>query len=294
MKADRSSRTAEYMALFRALETCQPPARRLFEDPYAAGLLSSGALRAVARLGRLVVVGRAVPWALDRGWPRTRSSAVVRTRLIDDAVREGLAGGARQLVLLGAGLDSRPYRLPEARAVAVFEVDHPATQASKCERLRATMGALPPGVRYLPVDFERDDLSAALENAGYAPALRSVVVWEGVVSYLSAAAVEHNLALLARLMAPTSRLIFTYVHRGALDGSLHFDEAARWRGWVRFSGEPFTFGFDPAELPAYLSARGFTPIFDLSTAQAAGRYCPSLGRREPGSELYRVAVAERS
>jgi len=292
MRSDRPSRTAEYMALFRALETCRPGRIRLFEDPYALALLS-GRLRVVARVGCLPGVGRVVPWVIDVGWPLTRSSGVIRTRVIDDAVSAALGEGVTQMVLLGAGLDSRPYRLPGARAVTVFEVDHPATQRAKCDRLAAVLGALPGNVRYLPVDFERDDLQAALERAGFDAARRAIIVWEGVVSYLSAASVDRNFALLARFTAAGSRLIFTYVHHGALDGSVHFAEAARWRGWVRFSGEPFVFGFEPAELPGYLAARGFRLVSDETTAAAAERVSRARRRREPGSQLYRVALADR-
>lgn len=293
MRSDRPSRTAEYMALFRAVETCQPKPRRLFDDPYAVDFLS-GWIQGVARLAAVPVVGRIVPWILDVGWPSTRSSGVVRTRLIDDALEEALDRGIEQLVLLGAGLDSRPYRLLGRRPVRVFEVDHPATQRAKCERLTTSLGALPPQVRYLPVDFERDDLRLALEGAGFDSARRSVFVWEGVVSYLTTESVERNFTLLSSLMAAGSRLVFTYVHRGALDGSSHFAEAARWSGWVRFSGEPFTFGFTPEELPAYLEAHGFATRADVSTAEAAQRYCPPLGRSEPGSQLYRIVIAERA
>src|ERR1017187_7525245 len=105
--SDRPSRTAEYMALFRAVETAQHADRRLFEDPYAAPLLT-GRLKALAGFARLPLAGRLATHLLDLGWPRTRSSAVVRTRLIDDLVRQAIRGGACQALLLGAGFDSRP------------------------------------------------------------------------------------------------------------------------------------------------------------------------------------------
>jgi hypothetical protein len=130
MQNQKPSRTAEYMALFRAVETAQPSARRLFEDPYAIPLLS-GTLKALAESARLPIVGRLVPAFLDFGWPYTRSSAVVRTRMIDDLVREAIRAGAQQMVLLGAGFDSRAYRLEEAKTIPAFEVDHPATQRVK-------------------------------------------------------------------------------------------------------------------------------------------------------------------
>jgi len=277
------------MALFRAVETAGPPARRLFDDPYAAALLT-GRLRALAALARVPVAGRAATWFLDIGWPRTRSSAVVRTRWIDDLVREAIRAGTGQLLLLGAGFDSRPYRLPEAAGIPVFEVDHPATQSVK----RVRLGQFQPNVKLVSVDFEKDDLEKVLPSAGFDIARPAVAVWEGVVSYLTAPAVDRNFRVLARLLAPESRLIFTYVHRGALDGSVEFREAARWKSSVGSAGEPFIFGFDPAALPAYLAQHGFTLLRDASTAEAANAYNQALGRREPGSALYRMTLAERS
>lgn len=295
MKHDRSSRTAEYMALFRALERCQPPALRLFDDPFAASLLS-GLLARAAAVARIPYLGRLVPRLIDLGWPLTRSSGVLRTRLIDDAVEQSIARGARQLLLLGAGFDSRGHRLDglspnTPTPVRVFEVDHPATQRTKRERLQTSV---PANVCYVAVDFERDDLSRRLLDSGYAPTLPTVAVWEGVISYLSSAAVDHTFALLGQLLAPDSRLIFTYVDRRALDGSGSFSEAARWRGWVKLSGEPFLFGFLPDELPHYLEERGFTLSLDESTSETARRYGPARSRKEPGSQLYRVAIADRT
>jgi methyltransferase (TIGR00027 family) len=292
MLADRPSRTAEYMALFRAVETAERAHRRLFEDVYAVPLLS-GALKRLATIADLPVLGRFVPLFLDLGWPYTRSSGVVRTRMIDDLVRDAIGGGLRQLILLGAGFDSRAYRLEEARTIAAFEVDHPSTQRAKIERLSARMGPLPKSVRFVEVDFEKDDLRKKLREAGFDEHTPAVVVWEGVVSYLTEQAVRGNLSLLRQLLAESSRLIFTYVHKGAVDGSVQFGGSRRWKSWVSRSGEPFIFGFDPANLPSTLNAYGFRLEGDSSTAEAARRYCPGLGRKETGSELYRVASARR-
>jgi len=276
------------MALFRAVETAARPARRLFADPYAPALLT-GKLKVLAAVARVPFAGRLATWLLDIGWPRTRSSAVIRTRLIDDWVRDTIRGGARQLLILGAGFDSRPYRLPEAAAIPVFEVDHPATQNAK----RSRLAQAPPSVRFVPVDFEKDDLEASVRRSGFDSAVPAIAIWEGVVSYLTASAVDQNLRMLARILAPASRLIFSYVHRGALDGSVTFPEARRWKSSVGSAGEPFIFGFDPVELPGYLGARGFVLRNDVSTADAAITYNQLLHRREPGSALYRIALAER-
>ena len=288
----KASQTAQYIAFCRALETQEQPARRLFDDPFAFALLS-GSYRIFARLAHLPLLGKLVYSILDLGWPYSRSSAVVRTRAIDDLVRDAIRSGARQLVLLGAGLDSRGCRLDEAGAIEVFEVDHPATQRVKRDRLHACMGKLPANIRYVAMDFERDALEAKLIESGYHPAVQAVVVWEGVIDYLTESAVQSTLAVLARLLAPSSLLIFTYTHKGALDGSKAFPGARRWRSWSRVSGEPFLFGFNPDTLAEVLKPHRFLLQSDASTEEIAQRYCLPLGRTEPGNRAYRVATARR-
>lgn len=293
MREQQTSRTAEYMAFFRALETLEPPARRLFTDPYAFPLLS-GPLRMFARLARFPLMGLFVRGILEFGWPYTRSSGVVRTRAIDDLVKDAVASGAHQLILLGAGFDSRAYRLPGIQKIAVFEVDHPATQQAKRERLATFARPLPAHVRFLPVDFERDDLEAKLIDAGFHRGDPSVVVWEGVISYLSEPAVKSTFAGLSQMLAPASRLIFTYMDKRALDGSKPFPGAWRWRSWVRLNGEPFISGFDPETLAGTLRPFGFLLTSDACTEEIARHYCGPIGRNEPGSQAYRVALAIRA
>jgi methyltransferase (TIGR00027 family) len=280
------------MALFRAVENAESPNRRLFEDPYAVPFLS-GTLKALAQIAQISGIGRLVRTFLDLGSPYTRSSGVVRTRLIDDMVRDSIHAGMQQLVLLGAGFDSRAFRLDETRDIRTFEVDHPATQRAKRERLKLVLEHPPANVRFIEVDFEKDDLEFKLSEAGFEVKIPAVVLWEGVVSYLTEPAVNANLVVLSRLLAPQSRLIFTYVHKGALDGSVTFRGSRRWKSWVKRSDEPFLFGFDPAVLANTVSRFGFQLESDASTADAAKRYFSINGRRESGSELYRVASMMR-
>jgi methyltransferase (TIGR00027 family) len=216
-----------------------------------------------------------------------------RSRVIDDLVRDAIQSEARQLVLLGAGLDSRGCRLDEATEIEVFEVDHPATQRVKKERLHACMGRLPANIRYVAVDFERDALEAKLIESGYHPDVQAVVVWEGVIDYLTESAVQSTLAVLARLLAPSSLLIFTYTDKGALDGSKAFRGAHRWRSLSRAGGEPFLFGFNPDTLSEVLKSYRFQLESDASTEEIAQRYCATLGGTVAGNRAYRVATARR-
>jgi methyltransferase (TIGR00027 family) len=289
MRAGSPSRTAEYMALFRAVESCRPEDRRLFSDPFAAGFLSGG-LRAAARAAQVPVLRQLVPRLIDRRAPGPRISAVVRTRLIDDAIAEGLEGGARQLVILGAGHDSRAYRLEAARGVRVYEVDHPTTQAAKRARVRRMLGKEPPRVTFVPIDFASQQLGPPLFAAGYDPKALTFVVWEGVTNYLDADAVDSTLRWIAGNAPSRSRLSFTYVDRALLDGSKTFPGSQRWVQSVEKAGEPFTFGLDPDALDRYLAERGLELLDDTTTAVALARY----GRRddEAPPAFYHVALAQ--
>jgi methyltransferase (TIGR00027 family) len=287
-----SSRTAEYMALFRAIETNRRPTSRLFADPLARRFLP-WSLRIVAAGSRVPGLRALIPRIIDHRWPGTRPSAIVRTRLIDDELEHALADGIDQVVVLGAGFDSRGVRIGGIDRVRVIEVDKQSTQLEKRVRLTRALGACPRNLAFVAVDFEHEDVAEVLDDHGFRSDEAAFVIWEGVTNYLTAAAVDRTFGLLARVMVSGSRVAFTYVHRGAIDGSTTFDEADRWLSAVRKAGEPWTFGFDPLELPGYLATRGFRLDRDVSTAEAGNEYLHPLARRDRASELYRVAIASR-
>jgi methyltransferase (TIGR00027 family) len=133
----------------------------------------------------------------------------LRTSAIDSAVRDAIAAGATQLVILGAGYDGRAWRMPELTGVKVYEVDHPATQTDK----RARAAELPPPngtVSFVSIDFEREKLDAVLERAGHDRARPTCWIWEGVVMYLTRDAMRATLADVAKRSAPGSTLIVNY------------------------------------------------------------------------------------
>ena len=292
MRDGSPSQTAQYIAFCRALETLEQPAQRLFDDPYAFALLSNP-YRVFARLSYIPILRKLIYAILDLVLPYTRSSAVVRTRAIDDLVREAIRSGVSQLVLLGAGFDSRGYRLEEVREITVFEVDHPATQQIKKERLKTYMGRLPRNIRYVAVDFEKDNLEAGLVESGYDPATPAIVVWEGVIDYLTESAVQSTFASISRLLTPSSFLIFTYTDLRVLKETKAPTYVRLWRFWTSISGEPFTYALDPDTLAEMLKSYQFLLQSDVSTAEIAERYCRPLGRREPGNRAYRIATAIR-
>jgi methyltransferase (TIGR00027 family) len=284
MRSGSPSRTAAYMALFRAIESSKPADERLFEDPLALAFLDRR-LRVVGLAARLPILGRLVPWYIDHRWPGPRLSGVVRTRAIDDAVREALVGGCSQLVLLGAGYDTRGYRLHEAAHVETFEVDHPVTQAAKRAALERELGTSSCRVHLVSVDFERDSLAKALDDAGLRPAIQTCVVWEGVFSYLTLDAIDATLRWAVEACAPGGRLILTYVDVAALRPA---DRRAPWITAVDRAGEPFVTGLDPSAAADFFAERGFDLLADASTRGLAERLAPSGASTIPS--FYRVAV----
>jgi len=286
------SRTAMVVALWRARESQRSPASRLFEDDLARGFLDRR-FRAALGVSRWPLVGSLVPWTfIDGHWTGSRGTVAVRTRYIDDALIAALRSGVEQVVILGAGFDSRAYRIPGIDRARVFEVDHPATQAEKKKAVARRLGSLPSHVGFVPIDFSTHTLGGAMPPAGFRATARTFFICEGVTHYLSDPDVDTLFRYVARSAAAGSEMVFTYIHRTILDASETFAGADRTLTTVRRSGEPYTFGFDPAELPAYLAARDLALIEDLGAEEYRSRYLAPLGRgHEPLSEFQRVALA---
>lgn len=287
--ARRASRTAQLMAVQRALESARPAQTRLFSDHLAPQFVSP-AWRMVLLGARVEVVRRGIEAIYDLvGGPGPRASAVARTRLIDDIIVDA---SPDQLVILGAGYDTRAQRLDCLVGSSVYEIDHANTQAHK----RAVLAhAGPSAVRepkYVAVDFERDDLARTLNGAGLTSEGRTVFLWEGVTQYLSPEAVDRALSAVRFTARRGDTLVFTYVDEAALgERDDRFPEAAKWlRGTCR-RGEPWIFGLSPSRLGEYLQARGFNLVSDLSTREAGDRYFVPRQRPEQGSDLYHVVTA---
>jgi methyltransferase (TIGR00027 family) len=252
-----------------------------FTDPTALALLPDDA-RIRAEAIRSGVVPTGVRARLMHAF-RERQAKVMaaRTIAIDQAVREA---AAPQLVILGAGLDGRAWRMPELRDVTVFEVDHPDSQRDK----RARVTALPQiarDVRFVAVDFSRDDLERALQDAGHDAARPTTWIWEGVVMYLTPAEVEATLAIVARRSAPGSRLLVLY-HGPYLMRIVV--------GLVtRRLGEPLRSKFTPAELRALLGKYAFGVTRDDDLAVIGAGISPQLGEATRPAKQLRLAVADR-
>ncbi len=275
------SRTAIGAAYCRLVEQGQPPALRQFDDPVVARLLDP-------MLAMLAGAGPVQDHVLDSMAPGTYGGLVMRTRYIDDVVNAWAESGATQLVILGAGLDTRAYRLPSLSRVTVFEADLPDLQRQKQDRLRD----VPPrawAVRFVPVDFNTQPLDQVLGGAGFDARRPALFVWEGVTQYLTEPAVRATLAFVSG-SAAGSWLVFTYV----LPGLVGQNAFQGWSGELKqqlASTEPWLFGLDPHTLAAFLDAFGLTLLDDVGDAEYQDRYLTPSGRHLLVSTSERAALA---
>jgi methyltransferase (TIGR00027 family) len=290
MRSGQASRTAEHNALFRTLEASFPPGVRLFDDPLAPALLT-WPLSVLRPLVGLPGGGRMVCKIIDGRWPGVRTSVAARTRLIDDTLGAMTQRQLGQLVILGAGFDTRPYRLERLRSVSVFEVDHPDTQAAKRAALRRVRPTLPGNVTFVPSDLNVGALAQTMTQAGYRPDQPTVFLWEGVTNYLTEPTVDSTLRWCARTAAVGSVVLFTYVHSDVLENPDAFVGARRLHATLDKVGEQLTFGMDPNDMQVYLADRGLELEWDCGAADYRARYFGERAAAMVGHEFYRVALA---
>jgi len=269
----KPSVTALETTAYRAIGAKHPDPAMRNGDTLAEKFLGSGE-RAILKTEGSGNVIDALQMDTEAAWSSLGPFATavhVRTRHIDAVFSEGLASGASQAVILGAGLDSRAYRFSGLlRSVRVFEVDFPPTQEYKKKRVREIFGRLPAGVTYVPIDFAKEDLAAVLERAGYDPRKRTVFVWEGVSFYIPESAVTSTLRFVASKAAPDSRIIFDYFLESALTSP--FLVALNKR--LSAMGEPIIFGIPDHDRRGFIERQGLIVAAEEGISELRTRYLP--------------------
>ena len=210
--------------------------------------------------------------ALLRGHP-SYGMVILRTRYAEDALAAAVARGVRQYVIVGAGMDSFALRRPGfARDLAVFEVDHPASQELKIERLGRCGVSAPVGVHYVAADLNTEGLDAALERCPFEPTKASFFSWLGVTAYLTREANLKTLRAIASCGASDSELVFSYIDQHDFDAPGD-EERRHAREVVAAVGEPWVSGFSPSQLDDDLRSASLTLIEDLGREALRERYC---------------------
>jgi methyltransferase (TIGR00027 family) len=285
MQSGQPSRTALAAAAHRAVHQVLEKGR-IFTDPLA--------LRIVTQDGD---DAEELVRDADRN-PHRRAMRLfiaARTRFAEDALTAAVAVGVTQLVVLGAGLDTYAYRGAMRDRLRIFEVDHPATQAWKRQRLADADIPLPHMLTFAPVDFERSTLDEGLAAAGFDPAQRSFFTWLGVVPYLTEEAAFATLTFIASLPGG-AEVVFDYSNPpGSLSPEMRAVHDARAQHVARI-GEAWVSYFESDVLGAKLMSLGFTQVEDLGPPQIAARYFPQRAGMAPakGGHIVRAALGPGS
>ena len=272
-----------------AIEQYEPPDRRLVDDDLALAILPAGQ-RAMVRAMRWPFLRRLTISAGERAVPGSWTIIVGRKRYIDDKLNPAL-GNVDSVVVLGAGMDTRSYRLARRSDIPIFEVDLPVNIERKKAAIQRAIGALPSSVHLVPLDFERDDLIGALTGQGYRADGRTFFIWEGVTQYLTEDAVRATLGSLQPAV-PGSRLVFTYVRRDFIDGKNMYGAAILYKRF-RKRRQVWRFGLDPDEVSAFIAEYGWRLVEQAGPDYYLRNYIEPTGRNLTASQVEWTAYAEK-
>ena len=258
MKPNEPSRTALIPARQRAAHQLLDHGSILY-DPFAMKILGEDEKDVLqfANAHPLASIGRLF--------------TVARCRIAEDAMSAAVERGVRQIAILGAGLDTFALRSPHgARQMRIYEVDYPATQAWKRQRLAEGQLALPPWLILVPVDFERDDLGETLVRAGFQQNSPAFFTWLGVVPYLTQDAIGSTLDYMASIQ--NSEVVFDYMEPPeAFSGQMRELVKERTEQLEKMD-ERWTSRFEPAGIAAFLRSHGFSDIEDINYQEIASRF----------------------
>ena len=289
--ANRASRTAWGPIVQVAFEQFVPQPKRIIQDVLAYRALPAS-LKLFVNIGGSGMIRNKLFALIDRSVPGIRGGILCRKRYVHERLVEKLGQDLRVLVILGAGMDTLAYRIPELTRLQVYEVDLPETIEAKKAVLIRLFGKVPDYVRLVPIDFDRQDLGMALNKAGYSLESKSFFVWEGVTQYISEAAVGKVFEFLKNASLG-SWLVFTYIRKDFIDGQNMYDLEMLYRQ-TRLKNEFWQFGMQPDEVGGFLESYDWRQLEQIGSEEYQQRYLQPAGRIMPVMEVERLVYAEKN
>lgn len=290
MQENRPSRSAAIIAAHRAMESLKPECERVCFDPYAEKLLPPS----FTVIGESPIDKYQALELFREHVPGFHEYFIVRTRYMDDLTIEAVQNGISQLVILGAGYDTRAYRLKALTDghLRVFEIDHPATQAAKREKLTELFTTLPDYVTFVPFDFKEQGLPEKLQKQGYLTDAKTLFLLEGVSMYLAEDEAEALLRICSMNSGPGSAIIFDFTSPEVIDGRSENPVAAIWRQKATEGGEPLTFGINSEDLQELLARNSFYKVKIADHTFLNTQYFTIPGDSRKSTPLLSIASAQ--
>jgi methyltransferase (TIGR00027 family) len=288
--AKKAAKTGPAPTVIVALEQHFPDSTRIINDELACRILPFTARAGIWLLERLLsrdsIVSR-----VENKIPGMWSGFLCRKRFIDDKLAEAMGDKTQVMVNLGAGFDTRAYRLPALSGVPVWEVDQPENIKAKRLRLRKVLETIPAPVTLVEVDFDHEILSDVLTQHGYVVDMKTFFVWEAVTQYLPESSIRDTFDFLAEAR-PGSRLAFTYVCKDFIDGESTHGHEFLYEKMV-LKDKSWLFGMDPSEVAGFLSGYGWHVLEHLGYEELAERYVKASRSDLLTTSLERIVYAEK-
>ena len=291
MKVDREdpSKMAEEIAFHRVVEMFMPEDERIFFDPYAISFVNPEILENMAKNP---IETQKKSEELEKLFPGVHNSIIARVRYFDDFVEKLADEGLEQLVILGAGYDTRAYRIDRLKEnVKVFEVDHPNTQSFKIQKVKEILGSVPNHVVYVPVDFDTQKLYQRLLESGYEMSKKTLFIMEGLVMYIPPDAVDETLLFIVNNSGKGSAVIFDYVPQSVVDGTSDLEVGKNLHNHAREYKEPLQFGIKEGKVETFLKERGFSSIESVTSEDYQKMYFEGKKRNKDVCSLFLFASA---
>lgn len=273
-----------------AVEQTLPREQRIVDDPLAYPMLPTS-MKLLVRACHLKPVRQVFFNLMENAMPGMWNSFPCRKRYVGDKVIESLNAGIDSLVILGAGLDTLAYRLPQLSSIRVYEVDLPENIAFKKKRLEALYGTIPSYITLAPIDFEAQKIEDVLQGMGYSFDQKSLFIWEAVTQYLTEAAVRDTFRVLAKAK-PGSRLVFTYVLKNFIEGRNTYGLDRLYQRF-RVQHHWWLFGIDPQDVAGFIGDYSWNLLEHVGADEFAERYLRPAGRMGAVAEIERAVYAEK-
>ncbi|GAA3958497.1 class I SAM-dependent methyltransferase [Pedobacter ginsengiterrae] len=282
MKKNQSSKTAEGVALIRAIESEKPVNIRICYDPFARAFIPK-----ISYFLSKLFINSGIYNRVAQGLIEL---LIVRDRYIDDCLKGFIREGVDQIVILGAGFDTRGYRIDGIEKIKIFEVDHPDTLKIKLKRLKKVIKKEQQNIFHVPVDFNTQSLAERLLESGYNDQLKTFFIWQGVTVYLTNEGVDNTLSFIANRSGEGSSIIFDFFDNEMLQDT-NRPEVKMMHRSAKVTGEGFLFGIDSGTIEVFLSKRGFQDVENKTAKMLTEIYLTGQNAHHSIPEGFNIVLA---
>jgi methyltransferase (TIGR00027 family) len=288
--AEPAASTAYGPMVIVAVEQTLPEAQRIIDDHLAYKMLPAY-MKLMVKAANFKPLRQMLFNLMDKNMPGIRCTFVSRKRYMNEKILDALDAGIETVVILGAGLDTLAYRIPQLARVQVYEVDLPENIEYKSKQLQTIFGTIPAHVKLVSINFEKQNLEQVLAAHGYSFDQKTIFIWEAVTQYLSETAVRETFRVLSQATTG-SRLVFTYVLKDFIDGKNTYGLDSLYQRF-RIKEQHWFFGLHPQHVDEFLGNYGWKSLETMDGNDFTNRYLKPIGREETITVIEPAVYAEK-